>query len=421
MDEIKVTVTKYADRSNLLLRYVDERGQLKHKSAKTTKMSEALKAAGKWQEELKNGVVQSSSITWDDFRERYEDEVLASLADATGAKVQGVFNGVEKHVGPKRLRDLSAERLSLLQFKLRDSGLAESTIKSHLRHLLAALNWAVGIGWLPKAPKITMPKRAKVAKAMKGRPITGEEFDRMLSKVSAGLSAADPKEKTTRITANGLERYRQRQEAAAGDAAESWRYLLKGLWLSGLRIGEAMELSWDQDDKLRVDMQPGELPMMKIRAELEKGNEDRLLPMAPEFAEFLQATPEAERTGYVFKPLPRSPRSSRLNVATVIRTIGEIGRKAGIKVNTDQAGKVKYASSHDLRRSFGLRWASRVMPQVLMELMRHESIETTLRFYVGRNAQSTAAVLWEAHRRLSSNTFSNSDPKNKNQSALAET
>jgi integrase len=66
-------------------------------------------------------------------------------------------------------------------------------------------------------------------------------------------------------------------------------------------------------------------------------------------------------------------------------------------VNTDQGGKLKYASAHDLRRSFGQRWASRVMPQVLMELMRHESIETTLRYYVGRNAQSTAAVLWAAH------------------------
>ena len=36
------------------------------------------------------------------------------------------------------------------------------------------------------------------------------------------------------------------------------------------------------------------------------------------------------------------------------------------------------------------------MPQVLMELMLHESIETTLRYYVGRNAQATAVILWEA-------------------------
>ncbi len=31
------------------------------------------------------------------------------------------------------------------------------------------------------------------------------------------------------------------------------------------------------------------------------------------------------------------------------------------------------------------------MPQDLMELMRHESITTTMRYYVGQNAQRTAA------------------------------
>jgi hypothetical protein len=37
------------------------------------------------------------------------------------------------------------------------------------------------------------------------------------------------------------------------------------------------------------------------------------------------------------------------------------------------------------------------MPQTLMELMRHESIETTLKYYVGRNAQRTARIVREAY------------------------
>ena len=59
----------------------------------------------------------------------------------------------------------------------------------------------------------------------------------------------------------------------------------------------------------------------------------------------------------------------------------------------EQTGKVKHASAQDLRRSFGQRWAARIMPPDLMVLMRHESIETTLRYYVGRNAQTTATTL----------------------------
>jgi hypothetical protein len=30
--------------------------------------------------------------------------------------------------------------------------------------------------------------------------------------------------------------------------------------------------------------------------------------------------------------------------------------------------------------------------------MRHESIDTTMLYYVGRNAKATAAVLWEAEK-----------------------
>jgi hypothetical protein len=90
--------------------------------------------------------------------------------------------------------------------------------------------------------------------------------------------------------------------------------------------------------------------------------------------------------------------------------LSAIGKKAGVKVRTKIKSKidpetgergpvevVKYASAHDLRRSFGERWAERVLPKVLMELMRHESIGTTMRFYVGQNAQRTADAAWAAY------------------------
>jgi integrase len=72
-----------------------------------------------------------------------------------------------------------------------------------------------------------------------------------------------------------------------------------------------------------------------------------------------------------------------------------------VKVNTDtKTGKVKYASAHDLRRSFGSRWAPRVMPIVLQQLMRHESIETTQKHYVGRDAEAMADEIWQAAERV---------------------
>src|SRR5262249_8398083 len=94
----------------------------------------------------------------------------------------------------------------------------------------------------------------------------------------------------------------------------------------------------------------------------------------------------------------------------------------GVKVNVKSTGdprapKVKYASAHDLRRSFGERWAARVMPQILMQLMRHASIDTTLRYYVGQNAEKAADVLWDAMAGKASNTSGNSLPSGQSASS----
>lgn len=85
------------------------------------------------------------------------------------------------------------------------------------------------------------------------------------------------------------------------------------------------------------------------------------------------------------------------------RIVSAIGEAAGVVVDPDTG---KTASAHDLRRAFGQRWASRVMPTVLRELMRHASINTTMAFYVGQNTEATADALWSAEGNNSGNTRS---------------
>jgi integrase len=255
---------------------------------------------------------------------------------------------------------------------------------------------------LPKFPKLS---RAESAGLMKGRPITTEEFERMLEKVEAGLlkvpKPMKPAGTKRRRNDEVVSKHREQRLASVAAASESWRHYLRGLWLSGLRLRESLELTWCDDNKLHLDL-TGKNPMMRIPVELEKGNKDRLLPITPDFAAFLIATPEDQRTGYVCNPKPINTingpgrRVDRVAADRACHIIGKIGEVAGVKVGADaRTGKVKYASAHDLRRAFGERWASKLRPTVLRELMRHESIEATLRFYVGRNAQNTAAAVWD--------------------------
>jgi len=131
--------------------------------------------------------------------------------------------------------------------------------------------------------------------------------------------------------------------------------------------------------------------MFLIRDEGENGHRDRILPMAPEFAEFLRKVPKKKQNGRVFIPQVSRIVDERIHLHPASKTISKIGAKAKMHVTATKA-----ASAQDFRRSFGERWAKRVMPTILQQMMRHEQIETTLRYYVGTNAQSISRTIHEA-------------------------
>jgi integrase len=174
------------------------------------------------------------------------------------------------------------------------------------------------------------------------------------------------------------------------------------MWLSGLRLEESLVLSWDDDSLISLDLS-GKRPRLRIYAEAEKGHRNRLLPMTPDFAEFLLAMPESERQGKVFKVdgiytgRPMTPKR-------VSRVVSAIGKKAKVVVNK---GDEKYASAHDFRRAFGTRWARKVMPMVLQKLMRHDSIETTMRYYVDLDADEMAEELWKTETKVINTSINN--------------
>jgi integrase len=391
-DAIRVYVVEFGDRPNYQLQWRDpitQRLRTKTTAIARTGLSRERNAAERLAAELEAQLQAGagglpSRLGWADFRARYEREVVPGLAAQTGVKIRVVFDRVERELNPKRLRDVTEARLSHLVVRLREDGIAETTIAAYLAHLKAALNWAVLQKLLfarPAFPKIKRQKKSN-GRPMKGRPITAEEFERMLAAVPAIVGE---------------------------EAAPHWQHFLRGLWTSGLRLGESLNLWWDRPERIIPVFPRGERPMLQVLGELEKGNTDRLLPIAPEFALFLGETPEGARSGPVFR---LDGRQGRYRDWEVSKIVSKIGKRAGVKVyvNPKDPEKVKYASAHDFRRAFGVRWAARLMPAQLMELMRHESIETTLRFYVGTDAQRTAAAAWaafEAHQRTVSGALSN--------------
>lgn len=350
-DEIKVHVCKYPDRENLVMRYKDPiTGRQVQRSTKTTKHSKAVKAAGKWEAEVNEGRYKKQSrTTWQEFTESYQNEKLAALADASSDAAWTAFNHIERTINPQRLAEMTTGRVAAFQTMLRSEGMKETTIATHLRQLRAALGWALRRGYLRAMPVIEMPERINEGnQAMRSRAVTLEEVERMAAKVGS---------------------VRKREP-------EKWKRLLHGLYLGGLRLSEALALSWDDGDPISVSM-AGKYPALLIHADAQKNHSEDLLPLVPEFCEFLLAVPKAERTGLVFGIYGKN--GNPLSTKRASRYISAIGKAANVVTNKAEG---KHASAHDLRRAFCTRWAKRVMPLDLQRLARHADVSTTQQYYI---------------------------------------
>ena len=175
-----------------------------------------------------------SAVTWGDARAAFLESMEAA-PDRTYSSYFTAINALERHCKIDRLAELTTARLKWAAEQwLKLDKLSPETVASYLRHIRAMLNWAKRAELLNDAPSVTMPKRQKGDKLMKGRPITGEEFDRLLGKIEAGIIAtatAKPKTKTKgqrTYSADARQKLQERMAKRAAGEAPEYRRLLTG-------------------------------------------------------------------------------------------------------------------------------------------------------------------------------------------------
>jgi integrase len=320
---ITVYVLQQKDRPFLKLEWIEpETGRRRSKSAKTADPAEAEKARADLEYELNHGLHREpSKMPWETFRELYEEEKLAGTRQATRNKAGYVFDWFERLACPQTLGQVTERTISRYATRLREEGMKAATIQGHLAYLRAALRWAADQRLIPVAPKVVMPK---VPKKSIIRKVTAEEFERLLAIVPD----------------------------------DCWAAFLQTAWFTGMRRNEMLDLTWDgADGRPRVDLAENRI---WLPAAYNKSDADQWLPVHPELAEVLR--PRKKDRGRLF-PLSASPRE-------VSRKFSRLARKVGLKITL-----------HDLRRSFGSRYAAVVPAPVLQRLMRHADIKTTLGFY----------------------------------------
>jgi len=348
-------------------------------------------------------------MPWRHFRHEYRETQLVTLRERTREAIESRLDIAERILKPRTLANM-ADGAALHRLQARLQAGAQSrfgrpraayTVKGYMRAVLAALNWAHVQGWLPSRPAVRLVKVAKL-KHMRGRPLSLEEFERLLMAVEKALTVRPSTPKTHKGKPT-RRRTAAKPRKPSPEVVASWQRLLRGLWESGLRIEELMHLSWDRPGTIRPIWRRGRLPVLEIPATMQKNATEEEIPLLPGFEALLLRTPEAGRTGWIFEPaslqgrLGRQPRSGRPNAAWVGKVVSRIGKTAGVVVDqgAPQTGRPpKYASAHDLRRSCLDRLKDAgVPPEVIQSVARHADYRTTQRHYTATNVQKAAGVL----------------------------
>lgn len=344
------------------LRYLDpDTGKEVRTSTKTHDVAIATEKKQDLEAQLRLGLepqrvvrARGPGMPWDDFRAEYSR--LKQWRSENGRySAEYRLDVMESIAKPRRLRDLThPEALAQLEAELATTR-SEHTVAGYLATLLAALNWAHhSMQWLSE-PVRYKRSRTCALQTHRGRPITDAEFQRLLEGC-AEVRSRDP---------------------------GSWKFLLQGLWETGLRLSEAMVVSWDIPRTIQPKRHKTGGIVLQIPARHQKSKKDSTIGTVPGFAELLDSVPESQRTGWVFNP-GRQRGEGRLNDARRVgRIISRIGEAAEVYVNDDE----KPASAHDIRRSFGQRLADAGVPPLLLQsTMRHTDLATTQKYYLRSDA-----------------------------------
>jgi integrase len=342
---VVVWVQHMADRPYLMLQWHDPvTGQRKSKSAETCNPIDADLKRADLEYELNHGLYQTASkMTWERFRDLFEEEYLPNLRPDTQERYRDVFDLFEELAKPRRLRSINERTVSAFAAALRRKptynrvGLMPSTIRVTLQFLRTALNRGKGqkmIPACPKFPSVKVPRK-------KPQPVPAESFERLLAKAPDSNMRA---------------------------------YLLTG-WLAGLRLSEALALEWEETQAAPyLDLARDRII---LPAEFVKAVEDQWVPLPALLRQTLEALPRHGKK--VFRFVAKDGHILTANGVSE-RVIG-LAKRAGVKL-----------SMHSLRKGFGCYYAGKVSAQVLQKLMRHGDIKTTMTYYANVDAAAEEVI-----------------------------
>lgn len=346
---MKYKVIKPNDRRFYVVRYSDPfTGEPRQQSTGHTRKREADRFAAELAAQIEAGHSSGRDMSWAAFVDLCKTDKLAKIKSSAG--YVSALASFAAGTGIKSTREINRSTVDAYLRWAASSGLAKSSQASYAKHLSAVFHWAENRGIIARAPKI----QAGSTEVMRGRPLTLEEFERMIASAPKVVGAKN---------------------------APAIQNAMIAAWSIGLRRAELLRLSWDDHSRIRIIDLAARRPMIHFPADQHKAGRDCTLPLTGEAIELLRRISRRGMSGAVLGPF-RGKRKAIATADGLGRVISDIGERAAV-VTGSRDGAPVYATAHDLRRSLGTRLVESGLPLPMVQaMMRHASITTTTAHYV---------------------------------------
>lgn len=312
----------------------------------------AEQQAGKLRQEIADGLFKSiKAISYDDFVREHLELMAGKRRAKTLVEIDLALRQFKAACDPLKLTDIDYTMLERFQGSRIADGVSPWTANKGLQILQGVLTHAVKRGYL------------------KINPFAGNRRELFL--------------KTPEITPETLtdDQFDELYDACQDDR---WRaFCLLGCH-AGLRSGEISWLEWSD-----IDFDQGVLWVRnKDDEHSTKSGKERMIPMSLKMIEVLSRM-QVWRLKSKFV-VTNSKGDQMLN--NIGGCFGRIVTRAKLVGKDDKP----LFSPHDLRRTFGTNLANRgKSPKVVMDLMGHADLTTTMKFYVDANVEEKKKAILE--------------------------
>ncbi|MEO1527980.1 MAG: site-specific integrase [Planctomycetota bacterium] len=307
--------------------------------------------------------VSGAGLSWDDYWIEVDDKHLSKLSRNHRATCKTMHRRLKEAAvarGKPRLfcTDVNALMVLDVETSMRSTGVEESTIKSNMATLWSIISWGQDYDMIPdfRRPRKRKGKREKQIRntKAKGRSLSFEEIERMEAAIPLVIKR--------------------------GEQPEAFVNALHAMRLIGLRLSECYLFCWEPLDGVHYPMRLERDTAAIQFADVQKSGIESEVPLTNEAIEWLRKLSKEEPWPFrTFGPKGQHKTHDRLG-----RVLSAAGRRARIVVkrwSKPDGEKVKYASAHDLRRTFATNLQRDLTISERQRLTRHADASTLLDHY----------------------------------------